>query len=275
MSERSLTACSVYTPVIDEGQGRTVVFVNGVPDSGRVWRRLMDRMGDGFRLIAPDLHGIGRGVAPADFDLSLEGRAAWLDDVLAQCAVEESVDLVCHDFGGPTTLAWAASHPERVRSITAMGTCFHREWRWHALGRAYRTPVVGEVMMKFQTMPWLGYKLFVQEMRKGSDALDDEFLRECYANAVAGDPKFIVRLYRDTPASIFAGWDEKLYALVKQRPTLCIWGDHDPYVPIEFAEKLQARGAKLHCFADAGHWTMIERCDEVAGILADFFAQGE
>ncbi|NKB71549.1 MAG: alpha/beta fold hydrolase [Candidatus Latescibacteria bacterium] len=273
MNQKELTAHGVYTPVIDQGEGQAVVFVNGVPDSGRVWRRLMDRMDSCYRLIAPDLHGIGRSIAPADFDLSLESRAAWLEEVLTELDISGPVDLVCHDFGGPTTLAWAVLQPERVRSLTVMATCFHRQWQWHALGRAYRIPLVGELMMKFQTMPWLGYRLFVQEMRKGSDALDDEFLRDCYANAVAGDPNFIVRLYRDTPAEIFAGWDEKLYALVEQRPTLCIWGGHDPYVPLQFAEKLGARGAQVHRFADAGHWTMIEKCNEVARLLSQFLEQ--
>src|SRR5690606_14094419 len=115
-------------------------------------------------------------------------------------------------------LAWAVRHPERVRSLTVMATCFHREWEWHSLARGYRTPIVGDVMMFFQSMPWLGYKLFVREMLKGSRALDEAFLRECYANAISGDPKFIVRLYRATPSALFAGWDEELYALAARRP---------------------------------------------------------
>jgi pimeloyl-ACP methyl ester carboxylesterase len=268
--QSTLDIHGVRTPVIDEGEGRTLLLVHGVPDSGAVWRPLMDRLGPGFRFIAPDLHGLGRGHAPREFSLSLENRAAWLEDLLDALEVDGPVDLVCHDFGGPTSLAWAVRNPDRVRSMTLMATCFHREWRWHSLGRGYRTPLLGELMMAFQNAPWLGYRLFVKEMRKGSADLDEAFLRECYANARAGDPRFIIRMYRETPPEIFEGWDTQLYALVEQRPTLCLWSDRDPYVPLEFAEHLVDLGAELHRFADVGHWMMIEATDRVADHVHGF-----
>lgn len=273
MTSRNTTrvhVMNVDTPVIDEGSGPPLVLVHGVPDSGAVWRRVIDRLGPGRRYIAPDLHGLGRGRAPQDFALTLESRAAWLDGVLTALAVDGPVDLVCHDFGGPTALAWAVLHPERVRRLIVMATCFHREWRWHALGRNYRRPILGELLMAIQKAPWLGYRLFVAEMRKGSRGLDDAYLRECYATAVAVDPDFIVRLYRETPASIFAGWDTRLYELVETRPTLCLWSDRDPYVPLEFADKLVVHGARIQRFTDVGHWMMIEAPERVAECFARF-----
>lgn len=268
--QTTLDIQGVQTPVLDEGDGPPIVFVHGVPDSSALWRPLIDRLGPGYRFIAPDLHGLGRGRAPRDFPLSLDSRAAWLDAVLAARGVEGPVDLVCHDFGGPTTLAWAVRNPERVRRMVLMATCFHREWRWHSLARGYRTPVVGELMMAFQNAPWIGYRLFVKEMLKGSPGLDEAFLRDCYANAKAGDPRFIVRIYRETPPEIFTDWDTQLYRLVEQRPTLCLWSDRDPYVPLEFAERLAGLGAELHRFDDVGHWMMIEAADRVADRVGRF-----
>jgi pimeloyl-ACP methyl ester carboxylesterase len=269
---KTLTANGVLTPVIDEGEGQPVVFCHGVPDSGSVWRRVIDRMDSDFRFIAPDVHGLGRGQAPRDFDLSLESRAAWLDAVIEQLEVEGPVDLVCHDFGGQPTLAWAVQNPDRVRRMILMATAFHREWRWHSLGRAYQMPIVGRVMMMFQSAPLIGYPLFVNEMTKGSDGLDEEYLRECYANATAGDPHFIVRLYRETPPEMFAGWDTKLYELIDSKPTMCLWSENDPYVPMDWALRLESEGAELHRFADVGHWMMIESPDEVAAHFNRFLA---
>jgi haloalkane dehalogenase len=265
MTIRRLNAAGTETAVLDIGTGRPILFLHGVPDSRRVWLPVIEKLKQRHRCIAPDLHGFGDSHAPADFDLSLANRARWVEEVVDGIGIKGQLDVVCHDFGGPTALAWAVLNPDRVRRLVISATCFHREWRWHFIARVYRTPVLGDLVMYFQKSRWVGWPLFVKEMRKGSKGLSTEFLEETYAAANRGDvPQHILRLYRGTPPEIFAGWDTRLYELVRQRPTLCLWSDLDPYVPLDFAENLETHGALLRRFANVGHWLQIEAASTFA-----------
>ncbi|MCZ7680911.1 MAG: alpha/beta fold hydrolase [Sandaracinaceae bacterium] len=191
------------TPVIDVGDGPTIVFVHGVPDSGELWTPLVAELSGRFRCIAPDLHGLGGSRVPRDFDLSLESRASWLGGLLDAVRVEGEVDIVCHDFGGPTALAWAVQNPTRVRRLVIMATCFHREWEWHSLGRLYRTPILGDVAAALQTAPVVGWTLFRKEMQRGSRALSPEFIRATFDRITSDVVTHTLRLYRATPSECF------------------------------------------------------------------------
>ena len=72
---------------------------------------------DAHRCLTPDLPGFGRSEVPRDFDCSLDGWSAWVDDVVRALDVTTPIDLVVHDFGGLFGIAWAVRHPERVRRL--------------------------------------------------------------------------------------------------------------------------------------------------------------
>jgi pimeloyl-ACP methyl ester carboxylesterase len=59
--------------------------------------------------------------------------------------------LVVQDWGGPIGLSWAARHPERVSGLFILNTFFQRpvsEVPLPAILKAFRTPVVGELLVK-------------------------------------------------------------------------------------------------------------------------------
>ena len=57
-----------------------------------------------------------------------------------------------HDFGGPWGLAWAADHPGRFASATLVGIGVLRGYRWHSLARIWRTPGLGEALLRTSTL---------------------------------------------------------------------------------------------------------------------------
>lgn len=268
---KTLTVDHVETVLHDEGEGTPILFLHGVPDSGEMWLPLFEKLKGQFRCLAPDMPGLGRSKAPRDFDLSLENRGRWVEHLVEAIGLDEPVHLVCHDFGGPSALAWAVQYPERIKSIVPMATCFHREWKWHSLGKMYRAPLMGEVTTALQTAPLIGWPLFLNEMRKGGKNLPRQHVRETYDRINRDVAYHTLRLYRATPSECFIDWDTRLYALVEQRPTLALWSALDPYVPVEFARLLEGHGAKVHVFEDVGHWMPVEAVDRVAKHLLDFY----
>ncbi|NWF70306.1 MAG: alpha/beta hydrolase [Chloroflexi bacterium] len=266
----AITIQNVRTPVIDAGSGPPVLFLHGVPDSGDLWRGVIERLKAHYRCIAPDLPGLGRSSAPRDFDYRLENRAQWVDDLLRTLEIGEPLHIVGHDHGGPFAAAWAVQHPQRARTLTLINTLFHRDYRWHFWARLWRTPLLGELVVWGQLLP-INHWLVEFELLRGSAGLSKEHVRAVIDNLRWESARHTLRLYRASDPADFAGWDDKLYALAARQPLLLLWGDKDPYISTEFPERLRSKGAQVVRFAAAGHWLPLEKAAAVSAELLRFF----
>jgi pimeloyl-ACP methyl ester carboxylesterase len=109
---------------IDEGEGRTIVFVHGTPTWSYLYRHLIADLSADYRCIAVDHLGFGLSDKPADADLRPEAHAQRLANLLHALNITDAT-LVVHDFGGPIGLHWAQEHPERIGSLVLFNT-----WMW-------------------------------------------------------------------------------------------------------------------------------------------------
>lgn len=109
---------------LDEGSGDPVVFVHGNPVWSFVYRNTIKALRSEFRLIAPDHIGFGLSDKPADWSYLPHEHAANLDALLESLDLHHAI-IVVNDWGGPTGLNWAASHPERVKGVIVANS-----WLW-------------------------------------------------------------------------------------------------------------------------------------------------
>jgi len=96
---------------VTAGQGPAVVLLHGWPQTWYMWRDVMSGLASRYRVIAPDLRGLGDSSRPANgYDKKTLAQDVWhlVHDVLR----EESLFVVGHDWGGPTAFALAAQHRE-------------------------------------------------------------------------------------------------------------------------------------------------------------------
>lgn len=84
-----------------------------------VWRPLLDRLGQGRRLIRYDVRGTG----VSQRDCGAETLAALVDDMrcVADAAGAEAVDIFAPSQNVPVAIAFAALHPDRVRRLVLLG----------------------------------------------------------------------------------------------------------------------------------------------------------
>ena len=252
--------------VVDRGSGIPTLFVHGNPDSSDLWSGVISRIEGETRCVAPDLAGFGRSEANPDADLTLDGRAQWIDRLLEALEIKGSINLVVHDLGAHFGLAWAALHGNRLRRLVISNTFFSPDYRWHAWARVWRTPVLGELSLA--GMNWL---LFKRELRRGSRNLATEQIRDAYALFSPAMKKTILRVYRAADPKIFAGWDERLRAVTAKVPTLVIWGEHDPYIQQRFAASFGTNN--ISYVPDSGHWVAAEAPALFAKKLLEHFAE--
>ena len=75
----------------------------------------------------------------------------------------------------------------------------------------------------------------------------------------------ILRLYRSA-RNIADEWTTELSRLPEHG--LVFWGDDDPFVPVETAERFcKSTGVPLYRNGNTGHWSVVEKASEFADLL--------
>jgi pimeloyl-ACP methyl ester carboxylesterase len=99
------------------GRGPAALLLHGFPHTRAIWRDVAPRLAAaGFRVVAPDLHGLGDST-PAVRGYQASAIAADLLRVLDVLGDREA-HVVGTDLGVAPAFALAASSPERVTSLT-------------------------------------------------------------------------------------------------------------------------------------------------------------
>jgi pimeloyl-ACP methyl ester carboxylesterase len=219
-----------------------ILYLHGVPTASFDWLPLLERTGG----LAPDLPGFGRSAKPAEFDYSIRGYDRWLEAFTAHAGLDR-FSLVVHDWGA-VGLALAQRFPGRIERLLMFSTVpLLPGYRWHRVARAWRTPLVGELVMGFTTR-----RAFVRSLpRTVADTAYD-----CFDH---GTQRAILKLYRASPPEALAGAGDRLGEL--RCPALVVWPTMDPYIGEEFgaryADELGGE-ARLEP-VDTGHWSWHER----------------
>jgi pimeloyl-ACP methyl ester carboxylesterase len=85
-----------------------------------MWSGVIGRLGDSYRLIAPDLRGFGWTEAPGE---GYDPPTFAADQIALLDALEiERADVIGHDWGGFTALLLGIGRPDRIGSILACST---------------------------------------------------------------------------------------------------------------------------------------------------------
>jgi lipase len=105
----------------DAGAGEPVVLLHCSSGSSSAWLPVMEHLGQGYRVLAPDLLGYGRSAPwPRDAVLAPDAELGVVHTLLnvAGRPVDRRVHLVGHSYGGTVALNAARHFPDRVASLT-------------------------------------------------------------------------------------------------------------------------------------------------------------
>jgi pimeloyl-ACP methyl ester carboxylesterase len=95
------------------GEGRTLVLVHGFGEDGSIWENQIEYFKNDYRIIVPDLRGIGQSEIQPDEHLYIESMANDIMLVLEAEATDSCI-LFGHSMGGYITLAFAEMFPEKL-----------------------------------------------------------------------------------------------------------------------------------------------------------------
>ena len=262
---------------VTAGSGPAVVLLHGWPQTWYMWREVMPGLAGRYRVIAPDLRGLGDSSRPVGgYDKKTLAQDVWclVHDVLG----EDDLFVVGHDWGGPTAFAMAAQHRDAVKRLAIFdvlvpgdGTPVMFANRWHhGLHWELDFP---EALTAGREDVYLGF--FYRNWGGRPDAISPEAERE-YLRAYRqpGAMRAGFNLYRATPQDV-ADNQAFLSEGKLKMPVLChagALGRGRGELAIESWRRV-AEDVRDGVVEDCGHWIPEERPQWVVEQLLAFFGE--
>lgn len=239
----------------ESGSGPPLVLLHGWPLDSRQWRRQLEGLSDGFRVVAWDAPGAGRSSdPPGTFRL-----ADWAD-----CLAEfiEALDLAPANvaglsFGGGLALELFHQHPEAVRSLILMSA--YAGWGGSLPAEQVRQRL--ELTRRNSMLP----------PEQWAPALIDTLLAEGARPELADElATMLADLHPEatrTALEAFAEADLSDMLPAVDVPTLLLYGELDVRSPRVVWEAIHRAiaGSRLVLIPDVGHMVDMqaaERCNE-------------
>jgi pimeloyl-ACP methyl ester carboxylesterase len=268
VSHRRVRAGEVTLHVAEAGEGEPAVLLHGWPQHWYAWRHVIPLLAERWRVICPDLRGLGWSDAPAR---GYEKEDFAADTLRLMDAMElDRVRLITHDWGGLAGLLLCLHAPDRVRGHLVMNTGHPwsspspREalgiWRlWYQavlstpiLGRAAARPLVKAM-----------YRVGVNRERVSTRewaTFADQFREPARAQATVAIYRSF--LLRELPAIARGRYRDRRLTV----PTLFLLGEHDPVIKPAMIESAlpYADDMTIELVSDAGHFIADEMPELVA-----------
>ena len=271
-SQHMIQANGLRFRVLADGppDGELMVLLHGFPEGAESWTRQIDAIArSGALAVAPDMRGYGKSDAPpAVEDYRLD---ALIEDTaqVIKAFGRERAHVAGHDWGAMVAWYFAAAHPEMTQTLTVLSVGHPA-----ALGEAVTNDPDQKTRSEY-------VRLFLMEGKAEHVLADDDFrrLRAMFGGKL---PNSVVDAYvrsLSRPGRLTAGlnyyranlsreqWWAGLRANLKiTSPTVLVWGDQDPALGRQQAEKSADHvdaDFRLEVLEGAGHWLQFERPAEV------------
>ncbi len=242
-----------------------LLLLHGFPSASHQFRRLIDALGDRYRLIAPDYPGFGYTEAPAGFRYTFERIAEVIEGFVDRLGLDRFV-LYLFDLGAPVGFRLAARRPQWIAGLIVQNANAYDEGLTPmARGMISNAAPAGMLSLAATRHQYEGGVADPGLIAPDSWTLDQHFLE------LPGRDEIQLELHADHPSTVeqYPVWQEWLRR--HQPPTLVLWGRHDGF----FAEagahayRRDLPGAELHLF-DTGHFALETHLPEIAPLIADF-----
>jgi pimeloyl-ACP methyl ester carboxylesterase len=250
-----------------------LVLLHGFPSASHQFTRLIDAIGDRYRIIAPDYPGFGHTEAPADFTYRFDALADVTEQLLLRLDIERFA-LYLFDFGGPVGFRIAQRHPDRVTALVIQNANAY-EAGLSPMARDFialrpedpgaEAAVRGLFTLESTRGQYEGGTADPSLVAPDGWTLDQHFLdlpgRADAQAALAFDYKSNVEHYPEWQA-----WLRR-----HEPPTLILWGENDMFFPAPGALAYLAElpDAELHLLP-TGHFALEDQLHRIAPLMTEF-----
>jgi pimeloyl-ACP methyl ester carboxylesterase len=240
--------------ISDGGRGSAlpVLFVHGNGANLTQWQAQLDHVRQSRRAVALDLRGMGKSVAPANGDYSIDAMANDVAAVADALHLKRFI-IVGHSYGGGVVAAYAAAHPDRVATVVFADSAAN------------------------VSMPKEAGEKFIAALRKNKDAVVKAWFAPILVDASDSVRDAVLASVHDTPVDALAGalvglaaHDVGADVRAIKAPRLAIINASLAKNPSSFHSQFPEVPARE--MEGVSHWLMMDKPDEFNRILDEFLA---
>jgi len=261
--------------------GPALLLLHGFPTSSHMFRDLIPKLADRYRVVAPDLPGFGQSDLPSreQFKYTFSSLATVIARFTELLGLHRFAMYV-FDYGSPTGLRMAVEHPERVTSIiTQNGNAYVEGLSdgWNPIRTYWKEPTqANRDSLRTLLTPETTYWQYTTGVRDASVVSPDGYNLDNYYMTRPGAHEAQLDLFLDYASNVDKYPKFQEYFRRYQPPLLAAWGNKDPFFLPAGAEafKRDIKDAKV-TFFDTGHFALETHCDEIAVAVRDFLVKVE
>jgi pimeloyl-ACP methyl ester carboxylesterase/catechol 2,3-dioxygenase-like lactoylglutathione lyase family enzyme len=257
-----------------------LVLLHGFPTSSFMFRNLIPRLADRYRVIAPDHLGFGLSDAPPvdEFDYTFDALTDLTAGLLDQLGVTRYAIYV-QDYGAPIGWRLALRNPTAITAIISQnGNGYEAgfvESFWKTVWDFQReqTRETEEAIRFTLTLEATRWQ-YVTGVPDESLVSPDTWQHDYALLSRPGNDRIHLALFRDyaTNPPLYPRLHE--YLRTSRVPVLAVWGRGDEIFGPDGAKAFtdDSPDAEIHLL-DGGHFVLETAADEVASLIRDFLAR--
>jgi len=256
-----------------------ILLLHGFPTSSRMFRDLIPRLSDAYRVIAPDYPGFGHSFVPdrSSFGYTFDHLADVVDGLLDQLAITKFA-LYVMDFGAPVGYRLALRHPERLSAIIMQNAPLYPEepkgW-WATIGKYWAD---GSQASREASRSYLNLEDLRNQYVHGVE--DPSVIDpDCWVIDKAlidrpGVDEIMLDLLYDIHNNVPTFQAMREFIRERQPPLLVATGANDEIFPEEVVHQILGDhpAAEYHALP-TGHFALEDRGFEIAMLMRGFLAK--
>jgi pimeloyl-ACP methyl ester carboxylesterase len=254
-----------------------LLLLHGFPASSYMFRDLIPRLADQYRVIAPDLPGFGFTEVPKErkYSYSFDALAGTIEAFTDALGLNHYAIYV-FDYGAPTGFRLAMRHPERVTAIVSQNGNAYEEGLGDAWGpiRTYwakptaeNREVLRQNILTLEGTRWQ----YTHGVARPEAVAPESYTLDAALLERPGNKEIQLDLFLDYASNVKLYPKFHEYFRKSKPPLLAIWGKNDPFFIPAGAEAFRKDipNAQVQ-FLNTGHFAIETHSVEIAAAMKEF-----
>jgi pimeloyl-ACP methyl ester carboxylesterase len=267
----------VFYRAAGEADAPVVLLLHGFPTSSFMFRELIPRLANDYRVLAPDLPGFGFTEVPPErkYVYSFDQLARTIEAFTRALKIDRYAIYV-FDYGAPTGFRLAMAHPDRVTAIISQNGNAYEEGlgdAWGPIRKYWSEPtaenreVLRQNILTFEGTRWQ----YTHGVANPESVPPESYMLDTALLERPENKEIQLDLFLDYASNVKLYPKFQEYFRKSKPPLLAIWGKNDPFFVPAGAEAFRKDlpGAQVQ-FLDTGHFATETHVMEIASAMRDF-----
>lgn len=245
------------------GGGEPVLLLHGFGEDGTIWQNQVASLEQHYKLIVPDIPGSGQSDVIPGADIEVYAAIIQLICETELAAQEKLLCFAGHSMGGYIALAFAAKHPEMLKSFCLFHSSAFADNEEKKQVRLKAIDFINE-KGSYAFLKTSIPGLFAKPFRENQPEMIDQLVAKSagFTNA-ALEQYYRAMIARPDRTDVLKTFD---------KPILFIIGEHDTAIPLQSSLQQCYLPALsyVHVLTQSGHMGMWEEKEKANTILLNF-----